>query len=292
MAEEAGKVVEGGGTVDQSVLVGDIITGFAPVQPAAPAPKAEEKPTEEKVEEKAEEKVEEKAEEKPEEKAEEKVEEKPVEKPKEKKPTEGEVAMEALRKQVMELTEKLSKLSQPEAKPEPKPEPKPEKVEEKPVTVGDFFETQEEYDKAFEDRATFNKVLLRVHSKATQDAMRAVPQIINHVVKEQVPIILKTEQFFKDNTDLSDKKQFVGFVANELSGKNPDWTVDKLFGELGKEVRTRLGLKQEAQKKVTEAPKPAFVRSGGSRKPPDVKPDPDSLESQIASILPDGVIRR
>ena len=118
--------------------------------------------------------------------------------------------------------------------------------------------------------------------------MRSVPQIINHVVKEQIPVIMKTEEFFRDNKDLADKRQFVGYVANELSGKNPDWKLDKLFTELGKEVRGRLGLKQEAQQKVTENRKPAFVRSGGSRKPSDAQPDRDSLESQIADILPDG----
>jgi hypothetical protein len=118
--------------------------------------------------------------------------------------------------------------------------------------------------------------------------MRAIPQIINHVVKEQIPVIMKTEEFFKENSDLTDKRQFVGYVANELSGKNPEWKLDKLFSELGKEVRTRLGLKQEAQQKVTESRKPAFARSGGSRKPSDAQLDPDSLEFQIADILPGG----
>jgi hypothetical protein len=221
---------------------------------------------------------------------------KPVEaKPKEEAKDERDTTIEALQKQVIELTNRVmavpvEKAPEP-AKPIEAAKP-PEKVE---VATEDFFENQEEYDKAFEDKKVMGKVLARVKSAGAQEAMRAIPSIVNNVIKQSVPIILKTEKFFDDNKDLadSDKRKFVGYVANDLSGKNPDWNLDKLFTELGKEVRSRLGLKDVAQQKVTATGlKPAFARGSGGRKPTEVQPDLSSMESQILDILPEGEIRR
>ena len=208
---------------------------------------------------------------------------------------EKDTAIETLQRTVAELSAKISELSAPRteqaapAQPTPTPVPTPA-----PIAASDFFESEEEYNKAFEDRATFNKVLIRVQENAArngaQAALTMLPKIVTNLIRSETTLRSQSEDFYKSNVDLATMKPFVSFVANDLAAKNPSWDTNKLFTELGKEVRTRAGLKAAAAAATASAagkvPGPAFAKGGGSRKPPSVKPDLSPQEKQILDLIP------
>ena len=212
------------------------------------------------------------------------------------KPTEGAEAVAAtgekdavissLQQQLAALTAKIDQLTS--GKPA---ETKAEVPAAKPVEFkGEFFDTPEEYNKAFEDQATMNKVLAKVAQATAQTILSNLPQVVGNIVKSQVEVQGKVKDFFDTNKDLTAHRQFVGFVSNDLMGKNPGWTMDKLFGELGKEVRTRIGLKQTADKGGRRAPaggEAGFTpQRGGSARQPAAKSEAlEGLQKEINDLI-------
>ena len=163
---------------------------------------------------------------------------------------------------------------------------------EKPVEFkGDFFDNADEYNKAFEDQATMNKVLSKVSRATAQIILSNLPKVVTNLVKSQVEVQSNIKEFFTSNKDLEAHRQFVGFVSNDLMGKNPDWTVTKLFGELGKEVRTRIGLKQVADKGGKPSGNPrtpgGFVppKAGGSRQSAAKQEDLTAQQKEINDLI-------
>lgn len=161
------------------------------------------------------------------------------------------------------------------------------------VPVGDFFKSDEEYDKAFEDKKVMNEVLKRVHVKAVESTMKAIPQIIDNVVRNQVIVYSKAADFFRRNPALRQYSQFVSKVANDVSAKDPTLTLDDIFGndekegKLAAETKTRLAIKDKTVKKEEnkERERPAFVKGGGARIKADVKPVLQGIEREIADLL-------
>jgi hypothetical protein len=195
---------------------------------------------------------------------------------------------------IAQLQAQINELSKGATQPAAEPTPAP--VAAEPVTIGDYFPDEETYNKALDDPKEMNKVLSRVAqdaaAKAREDTLRTIPAIITPLVQTTIAVNMGAAKFYQDNPDLGDKKEFVGYVTNDLIGKNPDWKMDKLFSELGKEVRTRLGLKEKAttvDRKATVA-RPAFVPKGGGGRGATAPgsgpaPDPNSIESQIEDML-------
>jgi hypothetical protein len=70
-------------------------------------------------------------------------------------------------------------------------------------------------------------------------------------------------------------------VSNDLSGKNPDWTLAKLFEELPKEVRKRIGLKENVKVKTPAQP----AKKGGVRVPGERVEELQPLEKEIADLM-------
>lgn len=204
-------------------------------------------------------------------------------------PTEGEEGseIETLRQQVGELTAKIAEMSG-KATLTTTPEAKPSAAQE-PFT-GEFFDSKEEFDQTFENQAAMNKVLSKVAVTTAQRILANLPKVVDNIVKQQVEVQSKIKDFFVDNKDLTKHKQFVGFVANDLGGKNPGWTVDKLFTELGGEVRKRIGIKTQAGgaapgTQVT-GKKGAFPPSGKGARPPAQKSEQlTSLEKEINDLI-------
>lgn len=157
--------------------------------------------------------------------------------------------------------------------------------------VSEYFPDAATFDKALDDPKEMNKILSKVRSDAQESVMRTIPAIIGPLVEASITVQTAKAKFYTDNADLADKAQFVGFVANDLMGKNPDWKIDKLFSELGKEVRTRLGLKEKAadgDRKGAGA-RPAFVPKGGGGRgagAADGQQDLSPLEREIQDLIP------
>lgn len=175
--------------------------------------------------------------------------------------------IEALSKKISDLTGDKQKETKPEAE-----------AEQLDLPLG-FFKDKEEYEKVFEDPKLMNEVLLRVHNKAVEKTIRMLPQVIKNVVDTHMVVHSKTADFFKENEDLLPHREFVGFVANDLATKNPDWSVGKLFEELAPEVRKRLGLRNKIA-----VGKAGFAKKGTSAKKPPEKELP-SVEKEIMELI-------
>jgi hypothetical protein len=115
-----------------------------------------------------------------------------------------------------------------------------------------------------------------------QNVLKTLPQVINNTIKAQMEVQTRITEFFKANEDLKANKEFVGYVSNDLSGKNPDWTLEKLFTELPGEVRKRIGLKAAATPVMPAQPP---TRKGGARTPQEPAPVVTALEKEIADLI-------
>ena len=153
---------------------------------------------------------------------------------------------------------------------------------------GEFFDTAEEYNKSFEDQATMNKVLAKVAHSTAQTILSNLPRVVDNIVKQQVEVQSHVKGFFDANKDLTPHRQFVGFVSNDLMGKNPGWSMDKLFSELGKEVRTRIGLKQQAgggKRPASGEGGFAPAKGGGARQPAAKSEALEGLQKEINDLI-------
>lgn len=195
-------------------------------------------------------------------------------------------AIDTLVEQVKALTTKVTELSTP------KPA-EPAKPEEPAPVVSEFgyFKDKAEYEKAFEDPKVMTEVMQRVETNAVGRMLKTLPQVINNVVKAQIEVQSKTAKFYADNEDLTkdltaeqvmERKKFIGYVANDVSGKNPDWGLDKLFVELPKEVKMRLGMKAVAAQPGGPA-QPG--KKGGARMPIQPASVATPLETEIADLM-------
>jgi len=199
------------------------------------------------------------------------------------KPTPQEAEIADLKGQLARLTELVSTIQKP-AEPPPKVEV-PQAVK--------YFEKPEDFEAAFEKQENF-EALLEKHSiatadRATRNLLKQLPTVVSNLVTTHVGLSRGIDKFYTENKDLADKKQFVGHVANDLMGKNPGWNLNKLFGELGKEVRTRLGVKPAPGKGGPGG----LPRRTGSRLPVGKEPPMEGLQGEIVDLLEDqGGIKR
>lgn len=149
--------------------------------------------------------------------------------------------------------------------------------------VTDFVADQAEMDKVLDNPKELNALLAKVHNKAIEGMLKVMPNVIDTVVKTQMELRGSVADFYNTNKDLIPHKQFVGYTVNDLMGKNPDWPMTKVFSELGKEVRSRIGLKQQAAagKKL-----PFPGKGGGSRQPVKHPAQGDTpLVEEIADLV-------
>jgi len=152
-----------------------------------------------------------------------------------------------------------------------------------PPIVTDFVADQAEMDKVLDNPKELNALLAKVHNKAIEGMLKVMPNVIDTVVKTQMELRGSVADFYNTNKDLIPHKQFVGYTVNDLMGKNPDWPMTKVFSELGKEVRSRIGLKQQAAagKKL-----PFPGKGGGSRQPVKHPAQGDTpLVEEIADLV-------
>ncbi len=155
---------------------------------------------------------------------------------------------EALSKQLEQMSGSVMGMPQPpqqQAQPQtevPKEAPpQPQAPVQQKPDIREFV-NQDQFDEMQTDVGKFNQVLTNVYNTATETAYRNVPQMVNNLIKQQTFLKDKVDDFYKKNEDLLPYRQFVGFVANELSSQSPELDVESLFNKVGQEVRGRLGI--------------------------------------------------
>ena len=183
---------------------------------------------------------------------------------------------ESLRKQLNEALERKPTTKSPGTK---------SPSTEAPFEEVDFLGKELDLDDLTRDPNILNKILNKVYkmgseaSKRLQEtALKNIPDIVKSNIVVQTTLKKKVDEFYESNKDLQSFKKVVSTVYEELASENPDWKVDKIFGEVEKETRKRL----ELQKKTgatsapsTDAPKgPRFpkTKTSRSRQKPNTSP--------------------
>lgn len=82
-----------------------------------------------------------------------------------------------------------------------------------------MFITEQDLKDINVDKA--NEILQRVCSKAVEDALRALPAVMENLLQQGALLKKTSEQFYKDHADLQDHKDIVAMTLEELDGKNP-----------------------------------------------------------------------
>jgi len=162
-----------------------------------------------------------------------------------------------------------------------------------PPTVK-FVEKEEDLDKILSSVDNFNAFMNTVLSKVSEQVPKNTLDVgmIDNIVMQKLAV----NEFYANNRDLTSNKAYVGLVANEMSLKNPTWTLEDIIKNLATEVRTRLGMSGIAPPPVipgippttpTTPDPPAFVPGGGTR-PSSGGASLSRIEAGIADLI-DGV---
>lgn len=131
------------------------------------------------------------------------------------------------------------------------------------------------------------KLANRILQAAEEKVFSRLPSVVNNVARQQMAMYQKGLEFYKKNPDLEKFEDFCVLTATQLESDNPDWSVDKIYGETAVLVRERLGLRQEAERRAEEksAPvasqRPALPGQRPSRKPSG---GPQLTEEQKAMV--------
>lgn len=207
---------------------------------------------------------------------------------------------EALMQRVEELSSKvvggIYKAPEEGTGGEEPPEQQPQQPPQQPTQPAEppnFLEGYEVED-LLEDPKKLNDVLLRAVNYGQQQAvyqaqtqtLRTIPEMVLGYITRHTAMNRMVDEFYQENPDLSNVKQTVAAVANDIHSKNPDWAVDKVFQETAEQTRKLLGLKKAAQEKVTkpQTKKPAFAKSKGARRE---EPQIGGLQKEINDLLVD-----
>lgn len=190
---------------------------------------------------------------------------------------------EKLRKQVEDLH--VKKIPEPDPPADPEPEP---------IQEINFLEEGVDLDDLTRNPDLLNKILNKVFvtgmeqsRKSQEDTLRAVPDIVKTNVATQAGLKREVDKFYTDNEDLKPFKKVVAAVYEELAAENADWTIAKIFEEVGNESRKRLELHKKATTPDPDPdPKPNFPKATGKRTPV-TKPKTSDLLSDIDAMNQD-----
>ncbi len=207
---------------------------------------------------------------------------------------EYEATISSLRTQLEEFAKKVMTPPQP-----PPPAAEPPKVgadgkplpptapEPIPLQPFQFIKNETEFDEILRSSENFNKLLTGVLYKSVETMMRTVPKLITNLADQQFTTRTAITEFYQKNEDLIQSRAYVGMVADELAAQHPDWTLDKLMGELGGEVRTRLKMVSGTKPSTPPEKKPSFAGTGGGGGNRQTVPQVKTLQDEVNDLISD-----
>ena len=110
------------------------------------------------------------------------------------------------------------------------------------------FITEEEFQAALKSRDAMNSAFNNVYFKVLEYVIRSVPNVIQTRIREDAKLMIETIKFYDQNKDLVSQRELIAVISNELKAANPEWTIQELLEETGKEVRRRMKLTSEVSK--------------------------------------------
>lgn len=206
-------------------------------------------------------------------KKEEKVEKKAAEK-------EEPPALDYILQELNKMASGISKREEPEAEKREEAEKKEvkkdeEKIKESEKSLYSNTISEEEFDKLFENKDSFggflNKFAEQIAVKVREETRRAVLEDVQQVIYSSIPNEVRKQnaarEFWNKHPNLRPISAVVVKKANEISAQNPDWEIERVFDETGKEVNKLVeiltGRKQEDKEVKSKQNK--FPGAPGSR---------------------------
>jgi hypothetical protein len=90
-----------------------------------------------------------------------------------------------------------------------------------------------------------DELLKKVRQDAIEGALVLLPGVVKNLITTFSNLKVMGEKFYNDNKDLAEHKDLLRNVMEELEGKNPNQTYERLLADTAMETRRRLGsLKQ------------------------------------------------
>lgn len=209
-------------------------------------------------------------------------------------PTDDELAKyEELQKRYDEdttrLRDALANLSSPQQMPPKSPGQKPIQS-----TVQETLDIDDEtYNKMFEDKTVFVKILGDFVASASQKQVQDLMPVIERAVNIGAASSSKITQFFNENKDLVPYRRYVAYVSRQIESEHPEWAAEKELEEVEKRVRADLRLERTTtetketkptRKTVQRPSKPLGQTNSRARKESETL---TSMEEEFAAILPD-----
>lgn len=193
-------------------------------------------------------------------------------------------------KELRELKERLAAVEEREKSPKTKaPKTSPPQTEA-PISEEDFL-GEMDLDDLTRDPSQFQSILNKVYKKGVEFAraearksaesiVRSIPDIVKNNVALNTRLKKIHDQFYSDNEDLLPWKKSVASVMEELISEQPDKTYEELLPQVATEVRKRLGLHKDANRRKDDNPPPPPPRKKGGQRQQS-KPDTDPMLKEL-----------
>jgi hypothetical protein len=208
--------------------------------------------------------------------------------------------IDSLRKRLNEAPSE-NVLEKKEGEPEEKEKEEENKVSPLKLEEQDFI-GELDLDDDIRDKEAFNKLLNSVYSKgvndskriATEDVLSSIPNIVKYNLTLLTSLKEASDDFYKENSDLTPFKRVVAAVFEEIAANNPDKKYNELINLVAPEARRRLELHKQAIRKedIEEKDKPPRLHNikSGHRQSQSHKSNTSALEKEISEM--NSILRR
>jgi hypothetical protein len=200
--------------------------------------------------------------------------------------------------QIRKLQEEVNRLAKGEGQTQSQDQSQQEQDQGSQESQAEPFDPMMGYDhdSLMESSDTFKEWASKLYEQAKKDAheevLQKLPETVNSYVQTQVTIQDQAREFYRNNPELSEHKDYVSRVANEVAAEHPDWTFSDVLDETANRARQTLGLKQQAQQSERETSgqrkTPAFAsgtQGNNSKKSSGGKETLSEVEKQIQDVI-------
>jgi predicted unusual protein kinase regulating ubiquinone biosynthesis (AarF/ABC1/UbiB family) len=83
--------------------------------------------------------------------------------------------------------------------------------------------------------------------RAAEEALRTMPQVVDHLTKQSMYLQKLSRKFYKDNPDLEPHKDLVRDIIMQMEGENPGDTYEQVLDKTKEKVRTVIKEKDKSK---------------------------------------------
>lgn len=158
------------------------------------------------------------------------------------------------------------------------------KKEDKPAEFKLDELTDEKFEKITESKEEFMDFFGSAIKKAVEfsreETLKSIPSLVDKKVQVVNEHKRLAQEFYENNPDLYEFKEYVGRTANKIAEKNPDMDVPEIFKETEREVRKKLGKSKKSKGKLPKV-KSSTRRGSDVKKLNDFEKDFDELANVV-----------